>query len=245
MAVHVLHVSDLHLMAEPGARAYGRDPDANLEAVIEAAVARRPRFEVVAVTGDVADDASEPAYLRGHRRLRGIGDSLRWVPGNHDDPDRMSSVDGDALGDLTVGAWRFVGVDSRWQGRTPGHVTADELTRLDRALGSTGPPHSAVLIHHPPRPPCTDADCQIAPVHALLDVLDHHRSVRLVLSGHMHRSFCLHRDSVAWIGAPSTCMQVTHPDHAHTAEPPAANLLELDDDGSITVTTLHGLPSPD
>lgn len=242
MTVHVLHLSDLHLRADAGAHAYGRDPDAHLTAVIDAAMVRRSRFDVVAVTGDVADDASEHAYQRAHRRLRGIGSALRWVPGNHDDPHRMMCVDSQAFGDLTAGPWRFICVNSRWAGHTPGLVTPDELARLDRALRSPGPPHRAVLIHHPPRPPCTNVDCQITQVNALLEVLDRHRSVRTVLSGHMHRSFCVHRDHVAWIGAPSVCMQVTHPDHVHTAEPPAANLLELGDDGSVTMTTFHDLP---
>lgn len=243
--MHVLHLSDLHLRADAGAPAYGHDPDAHLMAVIDAALARRSRFDVVVVTGDVADDASEPAYQRAHQRLRGIGNALRWVPGNHDDPHRMSRVDSDAFGDLTAGPWRFIGVNSRWPGHTPGRVTPDEVARLDRALGSPGPPHRAVLIHHPPRPQCTDADCQIIQAHELLEVLDRHRSVRMVLSGHMHRSFCVHRDHVAWVGAPSACMQVTHPDHVHTTEQPAANLLELGDDGSVAVTTLPDQPSHD
>jgi Icc protein len=242
MTVHVLHLSDLHLNASPGAPAYGHDPDAQLDAVLAAAAARQARFDLVAVTGDIADDGSAAAYRRARQRLRALG-TLRWVPGNHDDPDRMRQVEPEAFAAHAAGSWRLVPVNSRWPHRTPGQVTAEQLAQLDTALRAPGPPHQAVLIHHPPRPPCTHGDCQIRDAAALLEVLDRHPRLRLVLSGHMHRSFCHQRANVTWLGAPSVCMQVTHPDHAHTDEPPAANLLELHDDGSMTMTALHARPA--
>ena len=64
------------------------------------------------------------------------------------------------------------------------------------------------------------------------EVLERHADLRLVLSGHLHRGFTRVREGICWSGAPSSCMQVDHPSHTHTAEPPAAHVLELGDDGS-------------
>jgi Icc protein len=239
--LHLLHLSDLHLRSEPHAPSYARDPDRHLDAVLAVALAWAPAFDAIAATGDIAEDASEPAYRRAHRELSTTGAPVRWVPGNHDDPVTMRTVHAEGFDPLDVGSWRLVGVDSRWPTRIPGQVTSDELVHLDRALGVPGPPHCAVLVHHPPHPPCTELDCQIVDSGPLLDTIARHR-VRLVLSGHMHRSFYLHRDRVAWIGAPSTCMQVTHPDHVHTTEPPAATVIHLGDDGSISAVPVGAPP---
>jgi Icc protein len=239
MAVHVLHVSDIHVAEQVGARVYGQQPDVNLQSVVEAARQHRKRFDAVVVTGDVADDASPAGYARVHRVLRPLGDVFRWVPGNHDDPERMAEVDGDALTSATVGPWRLVTLDSQWPGRTPGRLTAAAVAQLDEELEDAGESPCAVLVHHPPRPPCGHADCQTVDAGPLLDVLDRRPGVRAVLSGHMHRSFSRARDLTAWIGAPSTCMQIAHPSHTWTAEPPAAHLVELGDDGSVLVSAVQ------
>jgi 3',5'-cyclic AMP phosphodiesterase CpdA len=171
MGVSVLHVSDIHAAARPDALVYGRQAGANLKGVVDAARARQPRFDVVAVTGDVADDASP-------------------------------------------------------------------IERLDAELDEAEGSPCAVLVHHPPRPPCTDPDCQIADPRPVLDVIDRHPDVRVVLSGHLHRSFSRVRGGTCWIGAPSTCMQIEHADHT-TAERPAAHAIELGDDGSVLLTPFH------
>jgi hypothetical protein len=147
MGVHVLHISDIHAVADPAALVYGREADANLRRVVDAAQTRRPRFD------------GSPCVM---------------------------------------------------------------------------------LVHHPPRPPCEHPDCRISEGQPLLDVLDRHHDVRVVLSGHLHRSFGWLRGGTCWIGAPSTCMQIEHPHHIHTAEPPAAHVMELGDDGSVLVSAFQG-----
>lgn len=239
MGLSVLHISDIHAVAGPDALVYGREVGANLRRVVDAARARRPRFDVVAVTGDVADDASPEAYRRVHGLLRPLGDVLRWVPGNHDDPERMADVDDDALASATVGRWRVITLDSRWPGRIPGRVTAGAIERLDAELDEAEGSPCVVLVHHPPRPLCDDPDCQVADPRPLLDVIDRHPDVRVVLSGHLHRSFSRVSGRTCWIGAPSTCMQIDHCSHIDTAEPPGAHAVELGDDGSVLVTPFH------
>ena len=240
MSQLVLHVSDIHSVADADALVYGRPADGNLRRVVNAAPVRAQVFDAVVVTGDVADDASPEAYERVYGLLRPLGKVLRWIPGNHDVPEGMAEVDGEALASTTLGSWRLLTLDSRWPGRTPGRTTADAIDTLDAELAESEGFPCAVLVHHPPRPLCDDPDCQITEATPVLDVLERHADVRLVLSGHLHRGFTRIEGGICWIGAPSTCMQVDHPRHTHTSEPPAAHLLELGDDGSVLVSTLHG-----
>lgn len=240
MRQRVLHISDIHSVAEPDALVYGRPADGNLRRIIDAIRAQPQSFDAVVVTGDIADDASSEAYQRVYGQLRPLAKVFRWVPGNHDVPERMAEVDRDALTSTTLGRWRLLTLDSRWPGRTPGRTTPETVDKLDAELADSDGSPCAVLVHHPPRPLCDDPDCQITEGTAVLEVLERHADVRLVLSGHLHRGFSRFQGGICWIGAPSTCMQVDHPHHTHTQEPPAAHLLELGDDGSALVRTLHG-----
>lgn len=239
MAVHVLHLSDIHLAARAGTRVYDRDADAHLGRVVAAARRHRPRYDAVVVTGDVAEDASSDAYQRAHAALRPLAGVFRWVPGNHDDRAAMAAVDPEALGAAAVGPWRLVTFDSQWPGHVPGRATPAAVERLvgDIAAGDGAP--CALVVHHPPRPPCDHPGCRTTGVAALLAALDARPEVRAVLSGHLHRSFVRAAGAVSWIGAPSTCVQAVHPSHVFTAEPPAAHAMEWGDDGSVLVTPLQ------
>jgi hypothetical protein len=60
--------------------------------------------------------------------------------------------------------------------------------------------------------------------------------VRAVLSGHVHQQFDTMRHGTTFLGAPSTFRRPRHgrdPHYTDTGEPPAAQLLELRDDGGI------------
>lgn len=239
MAVHVLHLSDIHLVARPGSRVYDQDADANLARVVAAARRHRARYDAVVVTGDVAEDGSEAAYRRAHAALAPLAGVLRWVPGNHDDRAAMATVDDEALGPATVGPWRLVTFDSQWPGHVPGRATATAVERLaaDIAAGRGAP--CAVALHHPPRPPCDHPRCRTVGVEPLRAALAGRPEVRAVLSGHLHRGFVQAGAGVAWIGAPSTCVQADHPSHVFTAEPPAGHVMAWEDDGSVLVTPVH------
>jgi Icc protein len=70
---------------------------------------------------------------------------------------------------------------------------------------------------------------------ALLEVI-RSSPLRLVLSGHVHQHFDTTRNGVRFIGAPSTFRQLRHggdPHYTDTGELPAAQLLELLEDGEV------------
>ena len=92
-----------------------------------------------------------------------------------------------------------------------------------------------LCLHHPPVSPCSNPDCGLADADELLAVL-RDGPVRLVLSGHVHQTFDTTTDGIRFIGAPSTFRQLRHggdPHYQDTHEPPAAQLVELLDDGGV------------
>ena len=126
-------------------------------------------------------------------------------------------------------------VDSQWVGHEPGLVDSDALEQLRDELAHVTS-HVVLCVHHPPISPCPNLACGMSN-RGLLDEIDRSRRVRLVLSGHVHQHFDTNRDGVRYVGAPSTFRQLRHggePHYQDTGEPPAAQLIELLDDGEAT-----------
>ena len=230
VAVTILQVSDLHFQADPDVLSYGQPSDANLDRVL-AAVADLD-VDAVAVTGDVAEDGQRASYERVVDRLHDRAATFRWVPGNHDDEAVMASVL-DASAPASLGNWDLVPVNSVWPRHDPGNVAVAELNRVDAVLEQSEADHVLVMLHHPPRSPCSQTVCGLTNGDELLAVLDRHPAVRAVISGHQHRPWVLARNRVALLGAPSTCVQTEHDPHGFSDEPPACRVLRLHPDGRV------------
>jgi Icc protein len=165
------------------------------------------------------------------------------VAGNHDDRVGMKEVLG-AGEELRVvrlsRRWTMILVNSQWSGHGAGRIARETLEALDEALAATKR-HVVVAMHHPPVSTCSDPYCGIVNAAETLNMLNRHDNVRAVLSGHLHRAFDNTRDGIRFLGAPSTCRQLTHggePHFALTSAPPAARLFDLHANGVITYRTV-------
>ena len=228
----VAQLSDTHLLADPGARLWGHDTTRNLAAVMEALP---PRVDVMVVTGDIAEDGTPDAYRRALALTEGRAQQRYFLAGNHDDPDVMRAVLGDPgpFEMVRIGEhWTMALVNSQWVGHEEGRIVDETLTRLRDELGRATT-HVVLCLHHPPVSPCANLACGMLDPGPLEDVINS-GPVRLVLSGHVHQHFDTTRHGVRFLGAPSTFRQLRHggdPHYTDTREPPAAQLVELLDDG--------------
>ena len=233
--MQLAHLSDTHLLADPNARLWDHNTTRNLAAVIEALPAR---VDVMVITGDVAEDGTREAYRRALSLTTGRAQRRHFLAGNHDDPVVIREVVG-PVGPLTMvrisERWTMALVDSQWVGRDAGLVARETLARLRAELDQVGT-NVVACLHHPPISPCDNLDCGMANGDALLEVLLT-GPVRLVLSGHVHQHFDTTVSGIRFVGAPSTFRQLRHggdPHYTDTLEPPAAQLIELYDDGEAT-----------
>lgn len=237
--LRLLHLSDLHLPAEPEDLVFGQVSDESLEVALEVSRRDAGRPDVAVATGDLASDGAPLAYRRMAERLRSVADEVLWVPGNHDDVELMAELmaklsPGGFPRSARVGAWEVILLDSAWPGHQEGVLGAEQLAWLDAHLSRREGP-VVVAVHHPPLPACSDLDCGLSDAGELLDVLDRYPTVRVVLSGHNHRPFDVRRGETVFLGAPAVCRQLHHqpPHHAWTDEGPAVRALTLHPDGRV------------
>ncbi len=234
VAATVLQLSDTHLTAEVGGPLYGIDPDARLQAVVDAWLEHGQHVDLVLLTGDNAEAGSEPAYRRLAEKLAPLNAPTLAIAGNHDDPGELATVFGTASV-IEVGGWRVIGVDSARPLQVHGTVDVGALTELLDGLDSRP---TLIGIHHPPKSPSTHADFQLIGAADLLLVLADRPHVRAVVSGHVHHPFeILEPCGLQLLGAPSTYVPIDHDGDTYTVPgscPMGARILHLGDDGSLS-----------
>jgi len=238
--VLLAQLSDTHLLADPTAPLWGHNTTRSLAAVIEVLP---PRVDVMVVTGDIAEDGTDAAYRRALALTAGRAQQRYFLAGNHDDPNVMRMIFGPAppLRMVRVAdRWTLALVDSHWAGHEAGRLTDETVAQLRVELARVQT-HVIVCLHHPPISPCDNPACGLTDSDALHEII-HAGPVRLVLSGHVHQQFDRMVDGVRFVGAPSTFRQLRHggdPHYTDTHEAPAAQLLELLDDGDVNCRVIR------
>ncbi len=226
-------VSDTHLVRDPDASVWGQNPAENLTSLLD----ELPPVDALALTGDVADDATVAAYRLADTLTQGWAPHRYVIPGNHDDATAMAAVFGDVrplrFAELSD-HWMLALVNSQWIGQEAGRVDDGTLVALRNELGRTDR-HVALCLHHPPISVCAQPECTLTDAASLLGTL-RGSTVRVVLSGHLHQHFEVHDDDITFLGAASTLNQLCHggdPHYTDTGDPPGAQVVELHDDGTV------------
>ncbi len=238
----LLHITDTHLLGEPGAQYREMDTRASLAQVLaQAQAAPLAPYDAVVLGGDISEDQSPASYRFIAQALQPLGIPILSVPGNHDDPERMREH-------LNSGAFQFTGVfelphwkvlllDSFKPGRVDGRLSASSLALLREQLAAPDPHHLLLCLHHHPVDVGSDWLDTIGLSNAdeLFAAIDPHTRVRGILWGHVHQAFAATRNGVRLLSSPSTCRQFMPraADFALDVRPPGARQLCLHDDGRI------------
>jgi Icc protein len=154
--IRIVQLTDTHLKAYTGGTLLGLDTDHSLQAVIDLVKIECPEPDLLLGTGDLADSGAGDAY----RRLMGYFDQITpehyWLPGNHDLRDVMIDVAGPRRlpGEIRIGNWQIVMLDSQLPGEVGGHLGSAELQRLEQALSDADDAglYSLICLHHQPVP---------------------------------------------------------------------------------------------
>jgi 3',5'-cyclic-AMP phosphodiesterase len=258
--LRVLHITDLHILPEPGSEIYGGDTFESLRLVLGAALALARRPEVIVATGDLSEDGSDASYARLRQLLLTTGLPTYVLPGNHDSVARMrDSLVGGPIGMgpvVELGAWRGVLLDSHVDGQPHGFLEDPQLQLLGEALDEQ--PDRPVLIglHHGVVPPCPSDGCRLHNADAVLELLRGRANARVMISGHAHLELERRIDGAIVFTTPSTCSQGVHAqlgeavDHqdfwaSHRFEPDrhGFRVLDLLPDGAI-VSEVHWVRRP-
>ncbi len=231
--LHVLQITDCHLLPDPDSTLLGVRTQSSLAAVLETACAERTPDAVLA-TGDLADVPAPSTYELFLSTLRHYHTGpLLCVPGNHDDGAAFKAAL--PTEDLALGDWRLAGLDTHVDGQVGGNVGLDELRRLRSALDDCGRANVLVAGHHCP----VEIDCpwldkdRIDNGAELLDLLVV-AGVKAYVFGHIHQEVMAER-ALPLYGSPSTCFQFAGDTSSFAIDDakPGYRWLDLAPDGSV------------
>ena len=239
--IHVAQITDTHLFANQDGQLYGINTRDSLQAVIEHVLTNLPKLDLLLVTGDLVHDETMDGYLVLREFVDNMGVSAYFLPGNHDDPVMMQevfpNVTRNGITSVQQGQWSVVMLDSSIPGRVEGEITSDNLHALVDCLQANRDKHAFIALHH------HVIDVQSAWLDELslrnnrefLKLLNDFPNVKVVLNGHIHQELDEQRNSIRFLGSPSTCFQFTpKQDNASIDSAPAGyRHIVLHDDGSI------------
>lgn len=200
--VTLCQISDVHLAESP--ETGDGSPDEGLGHAMELVAAEAP--DAIVLTGDIADDGSVAACARVRSIVESLGVPILATPGNHDRPEVVRQVFGD-VDEISLGAWRILGVDTTVPGQDGGRIDADAVAET---LGADAGTPTVLAMHHPPLTTSTGDAFRLDGAAELIGMLSARSDVRVVMSGHLHEAFAVVLGAVNLLGGSSTYYGIEH-----------------------------------
>ena len=207
-----VHLSDSHLMTDPGRKAMERGPSLpGAEALVREIESLPIPIDFVLHTGDVMHDPQrEEEYQQAAALYARLPMPVYFLPGNHDNSVWLQRVllGRDAPGphadqEFEAGGVQFLLLDSSLPGAGVHHgrLEAEQLAWVERRCATQDRRPLVVAVHHHPLPgmaPSLD-DLILRNGEALHEILLVARKrLRCVLYGHIHESILTLRDGIAY-----------------------------------------------
>ncbi|SFC00278.1 Icc protein [Marinospirillum celere] len=143
--LRVIQLTDLHLLAEPGALFKGVDTRKRFLQALEKV--QELKADLLLLTGDLAQDEAAATYAWLATELNKSALPWFWLPGNHDDPELMAPWAAPVF-EFQQQGWQFLGLNTRQPGSASGRLGTQELERLQVALEQQQP--LLIAMHHHP-----------------------------------------------------------------------------------------------
>jgi len=240
-AIRVLHITDLHFMANAGGRMLGLDTERSFADVLAAARNSGPPPGLALLTGDLVQDPVASAYQRLRPWLAALPCPVYCLPGNHDDPrlieEHLAGGNVFFQPSILLDRWQIVCLDSTIPRQPCGRLGETQLALLQRLLEAEPRRYALVALHHHPAPSGSawmdtmlleDAD-------RFFGLLERHGRARGVVFGHVHQAMDRIHRGFRLLATPSTCFQFKplQTGFALDAAPPGFRWIELRHDGAI------------
>ena len=226
----IAHLSDPHIGLDPATLAGRVDPPAALRRALAHVRGLRPAVDVLLLTGDLVDAASEQDYQTVAALLRqelpapaNGGPRVLAVPGNHDQralalrllaaamPTAADAPAGLICLHVEHGGLHFIGLDTVTPGAAHGQLEGEQLDWLERTLRACAGQPALLFMHHPPLVTglaAMDACGLLYGGDELGRLVAAHGGVQLIACGHMHRPVMGQLGGAPVVAAPSTSHQI-------------------------------------
>lgn len=250
----LLQITDQHLFCNTKTDFLGINTYHSFRAVIELMKKEieRQKPRLVIFTGDISQDGSSEPYQYVAAAMRQLACDVAWIPGNHDNllyATPISEITSWPLKkSFSLGDWQIILLNSHWSKHIEGRLSADELWFLDQTLHSAREKQVIIFIHHHVVPiKCQWLDStMLANAEEMLSILDSHKNIKAVFSGHIHQDNIQLRHQIQFISAPSTCIQFKkQTDHFMLdSVMPGFRRIELHADGILSTGVMRIADNP-
>ena len=221
--IRLVQVTDIHLLENSEDEIFGVNPEKAFREVLSHAVSPTVNPDFIVATGDLSEDGSHSAYSRLQAIFGEINVPTFVLPGNHDSVKNMQ----ESLVNLTIkmeqvteiGGWVIIFLNSQVEGRAYGIVDSESLLRLEDTLNTNDEKPCLVALHHSPISECLSDVCQLVNKQEFLNVIEKHKNVKGVISGHTHWSVEYSRPGFELLTTPSTFLHITHPQEGESENP--------------------------
>jgi Icc protein len=233
--MRIAQLSDTHIFAPGNGNLRGMDTAHSLARVVT--VAQTLPLDLVLVTGDLSQDETPESYQRLKEILHPLQVPIHYLVGNHDNSTAMLQAWGTTLATqpraLVQDGWQLLLLNSTVAGEVWGKLSPSTLDWLAKCLMQCCLP-TLIALHHPPIVP--DPQWQksvLTNPEALYQLVDRYPHVRCVIAGHVHQPLHYQHGHVAYLTAPSTCLQYDQPkDSPLDWHYPGLRFLDLQPDGN-------------
>ena len=247
----VLQISDLHVLPEPDDKLLGVQTEYYLHAILKHAFKYRANYDLILVSGDLAQSPCVQSYTRIFKMLQFYNLPVRCLAGNHDDFTLMQKVFNlpqmNCEKRSIFGNWQLIMLNSQIIGSDTGRLEQTELDFLENALNENLHLFTLIAVHHN----CLSTGSAwldtmtIENSAAFLDIVARYENVKVITTGHIHQELHKQCGEILVLGTPSTCFQFTPQSVGFSMDrtPAGYRVLDLLDDGTLK-TTVQRLETP-
>jgi 3',5'-cyclic-AMP phosphodiesterase len=237
----ILQVTDSHILHSPVETLVGVNTEYYFHAILDLAFSSHDHFDLVLVTGDLAQTPCQASYQRILNRLEAYNTECVCLPGNHDDFGLMQQILNthkvSCRRQTLLGNWQFICLNSQIVGSAGGRLANDELLLLERCLNEYPNHHTLIAVHHHCLP--TESawmDTMTIENHEVFfKIVNRYPQVKVITTGHIHQLMDTTVGAIRVLGTPSTCFQFRPKSEKFGMDntAPGYRVIQLYEDGQI------------
>lgn len=237
----ILQITDLHILPDLDETFLGINTEHYFHAVLELAFAEHAHFDLILVTGDLAQHPSPESYQRILHGLETYNTPCICLPGNHDDYELMQQIFNNSRiscrKQVRLENWQLICLNSQIPAAPGGRLSEKELVFLENCLTGHPDRHALIAVHHH----CLETKSawmdtmMIENSQELWAIIKQYPQTKAITTGHIHQVMDVTVDGVRILGTPSTCFQFTPESNTFSLDTtaPGYRLIKLYADGRI------------
>lgn len=249
--ITILQLTDSHILPGLEDTLLGVNTNRYFQKVLAHAFAGGADFDLILLTGDLAQEPCAQSYRHIRQDLSGYAAPAVCLPGNHDDYGLMRRIFNDGRINCQrrhiFPGWQLICLNSQIPGSAKGRLASSELEFLRECLRERPDLQALIAMHHHCLPTGSAwMDTMIIQNSAdFLKLADEFPQIKTVTTGHIHQVMDTYHRHIRVLGAPSTCFQFQP--HSKTfavdSASPGYRIIELCADGHFDTRVIR-LPEP-